>query len=1590
VVRRSFTGENGVTPGSGFKRAALLISVVAVLLLPALSFASGSRPTHHPKSPGPFAAPGSPGGKRIAKEAKRTLQAIKRRQAKRRTPAARAQRRRSRRAFRHETRRGALAVARKYQPMLVNTPAWDPIRLHKNERVTRYFGDYDAQIAEGDHGHHRVLDSVLPIRSKVGDGHKRPVDLGLADHGDTLGPANPLVDTEIGKHLRQGITLGGSVGLRLLGGTDSSVTTTGDTALFPEALKDTDLTVLPTPRGAQLALQVRSADAPEVATFHVSMPSGAHLHRVPAPARGKVPKGEPGSVEVLQGRKQIAVIQAPVGWDADHQTVATKYEVAGDKLRLVYLHHSADVRYPLAIDPVFERYRINSSGSLDPNGPNWIIGRTSPFDYAAWNYTYGGYGSENYGNAPAQASNTYEYSGSLALGSTGYRGYGWQSFGQWYWVAPRASWITRADYVNVTLAQYKDPPSLPNDAYPQCLVLGIFSQTQNNWEPGTMTTPSPYPPGYTTTNGPPWIDCTPYSGGQALTDNSSAPTPGNIAAYRLASFDPGYGLANGWSTQMDGAQVVVDDGQAPTVSSQSTTRTSGSATDAGWTEGAGLHTSLSTQDLAPGGTPGTGGIGMYVNALFVPRDGGGNQQLTSFANCDARLTRCPESSPFSYDYTTDGDLDTTTTGTQRMAEGVDTITGTAYDATLKPTNYTAGTVKVDRTAPDIQLSGSLKQAEGTEVAPGHYQLVAALRDGNASGPDSARRSGVRSIEISIDNDPKLTDDQDCATDSCPMDKTLDVDTADLGGGSHTVKVTADDQMGHTSTQSFKFSTSDCCLAPSSSWGNAILHDHILTGDVNGDGLDDVVARTATHNFEVALGTGSGFSSFSTWSTSSDLGSADDVALGDVDGDGLSDLVGRNASTGQVFVGKSSGSDFTAPSAPSGTWPSSSSFLVADADGDGQADLLGRDSATGQVFVGYSTDGTFDSGVSATSYAVPAGADLRAVDVDGDGAADLLIRDGSTLRVGLSDEDGDGGFDALSDWGTFPSSAQLVTGDFDSNGDTDAASVDGSGNVSLMRSNGSAFEAAKPLGSFPAGYTMSSVQGDTDAQADLFGYQPLTGDLRVALTPEMAGLYSDAQDPDPGADDSEDIDDSDGSNTQATDSSAAASLRLGMQDSRRLVDHLGLPETTNSDPNSYIGEPEALGKPGAPGGDRRTDADHDTGVILDRVKQSGSSILRIIVDWGQTENRAGSSSPYYWDAIDRTVDQAKARGLTVYMTITGRAKDECTAYNPDGIGCSAPTGIAPDPAHFQAFATAVVHHFKDRVKSYGIWNEPNNRNFLRNQTDTLLTAHLYRRLYDAAYAGINGEEPTANVMIGELAYTPQSGYTACPCTGKRTHWTAGSYLAATVEPQDGHTGTVRTNGVAWHPYQLADPPGDSGPKGQVGIGKAAAIASKVKGLAAANQLRTPADHTPGVIYTEFGYANTRINPYSRPLSKTGWHTESTRASWFPDALQAAVKNHVKWVILYHATEYTPTESSVLEHHTTPDDDYGLFSSRGDVTGMRPYGRGGHSKAFGGEDPRSENPPFNHPQARAAYCSIRKWAKSHHLPVPTDAANASPCD
>lgn len=262
--------------------------------------------------------------------------------------------------------------------------------------------------------------------------------------------------------------------------------------------------------------------------------------------------------------------------------------------------------------------------------------------------------------------------------------------------------------------------------------------------------------------------------------------------------------------------------------------------------------------------------------------------------------------------------------------------------------------------------------------------------------------------------------------------------------------------------------------------------------------------------------------------------------------------------------------------------------------------------------------------------------------------------------------------------------------------------------------------------------------------------------------------------------------------------------------------------------------------------------------LDRIKQMGGSQLRLII----SRERVGKEG---WQAFDNIVNQARQRGIQTQVVL-----DNKEGFAGGGQG---------DPKKYEQFVKAAALHLKGRVGTYSLVNEP----------DLKMAPQKYRELYVRGQRALNGVDNQARVLFGE--FSPHGGL---------------DYAAKVVGKK-----ALQASGVAIHPYQGNDPlAAPDNPAWKWGIGKGRTMQKDIRGL----NIRTKANKTPGLYYTEFGYGNDNPNA----------------AAYWPRALQSAQRAGVKEMIAYTMTGSPDAkwDSGLFNPDGTPRASYNaLMQARG---------------------------------------------------------------
>jgi hypothetical protein len=146
--------------------------------------------------------------------------------------------------------------------------------------------------------------------------------------------------------------------------------------------------------------------------------------------------------------------------------------------------------------------------------------------------------------------------------------------------------------------------------------------------------------------------------------------------------------------------------------------------------------------------------------------------------------------------------------------------------------------------------------------------------------------------------------------------------------------------------------------------------------------------------------------------------------------------------------------------------------------------------------------------------------------------------------------------------------------------------------------------------------------------------------------------------------------------------------------------------------------------------------------LDEIQGMGVKWLRVVVIWRKVDASG-------WGAYDRAVNEARARGLNVLVTLSGPVPKSAS-----GNGKS--YTYKPSASKFEAFAADAGTRYRDLVSVWSIWNEPNHPGFLtpqfarkRSGKRYAYSPKLYGRLYMAGYRGLHASGNAQDkILMGE--------------------------------------------------------------------------------------------------------------------------------------------------------------------------------------------------------------------------------------------------
>ncbi len=145
-------------------------------------------------------------------------------------------------------------------------------------------------------------------------------------------------------------------------------------------------------------------------------------------------------------------------------------------------------------------------------------------------------------------------------------------------------------------------------------------------------------------------------------------------------------------------------------------------------------------------------------------------------------------------------------------------------------------------------------------------------------------------------------------------------------------------------------------------------------------------------------------------------------------------------------------------------------------------------------------------------------------------------------------------------------------------------------------------------------------------------------------------------------------------------------------------------------------------------------------VLGKVQSAGIKWIRVDILWRDIEV---SNLNYLYGSVDRVVNYADKNGLSVLGVM---------AYSPTWTNSSKQYTQPPDNiALWTRFVTKTVNRYKNRVKYWSIWNEPNLEEFFAQGKDVFVS-----KIFLPAAQAIKAADSGAFIVGPDLAHKTTTG------------------------------------------------------------------------------------------------------------------------------------------------------------------------------------------------------------------------------------------
>lgn len=139
-------------------------------------------------------------------------------------------------------------------------------------------------------------------------------------------------------------------------------------------------------------------------------------------------------------------------------------------------------------------------------------------------------------------------------------------------------------------------------------------------------------------------------------------------------------------------------------------------------------------------------------------------------------------------------------------------------------------------------------------------------------------------------------------------------------------------------------------------------------------------------------------------------------------------------------------------------------------------------------------------------------------------------------------------------------------------------------------------------------------------------------------------------------------------------------------------------------------------------------------VLDKIRDASIKWVRFDFNWDEIEPDHGY---FRWTDIDRAVNQALERGLSIFATLS---------YTPPWAGDGSRNSVPKDLNLWKNFVRRAVERYRGKILYWGMWNEPNLKEFWKGSVDEYINIILI-----PGYEAVKSADPNSKIVAPDLSH-----------------------------------------------------------------------------------------------------------------------------------------------------------------------------------------------------------------------------------------------